>query len=284
MIFVETALTGGLQGSLLKPERPSGLGVVVLGGSSGRVDVARAGLFADRGAVAIAMRWFGGEGQSPGICEIPLEMFAQATDRLIDEGCHRIAFLATSKGAEAALLVASYDPRVDVVVAFSPSSVVWANVGAGKDGFEWPPRSCFTHRGRPLPFVPHEAEALLSVSRLPPVRYLELFQQSLRTFAVLLPQAAIPIERVRAEVILVAGEDDALWPSATFAKALADRLRINGKAASLLLHPTAGHRVLLPGETMPRSTVNEHGGTDEADRELGCAAWSEISRHLEFAG
>ncbi len=238
MPFVETILTGALQGSLLALGRPSGLGAVVLGGSSGRVDVARAGLLADRGAMAIAMRWFAGPGQSPGICEIPLETFALATDRLIEEGCDRIAFLGTSKGAEAALLVASYDPRIDAVVAFSPSSVVWANTGPGADGIGWPLRSSFTHRGAPLPFVPHEAEALLSVNRLPPVRYLELFQKSLRTFASLLPQAAIPIERARAEIILVAGEDDALWPSAMFARALADRLRINGRAASLVLHAT----------------------------------------------
>ena len=68
-----------------------------------------------------------------------------------------------------------------------------------------------------------------------------------------------------------------------FARALADRLRINGKAASLVLQATAGHRVLLPGETTPKSTVNEHGGTDEADRELGRAAWAEMARVLKFA-
>ena len=283
MPFLEIALTEGLQGSLLKPERQSGWGVVVLGGSSGRVDAARAGLFADRGAVAVALRWFGGEGQTPGICEIPLESFAPAIQRLIEEGCDRIALVGTSKGAEAALLVASHDPRVDAVVAISPSSVVWANTGPGKDGIEWPLRSSFTHRGAPLPFVPHEAEALLSISRVPPVRYVELFHKSLQTFAKHLPQAAIPIERARAAVTLVAGEDDALWPSATFARALADRLAASGKAASLILHSTAGHRVLLPGETTPRSTVNAHGGTDEADRELGRAAWSTISRLLKFA-
>jgi len=281
--FQEIALTQGLQGSLLKPERQGGWGVVVLGGSSGRIDVARAGLFADRGAVAVALRWFGGQGQSPGICEIPLETFTPAIDRLVEEGCDRIALVGTSKGAEAALLIASHDPRIEAVVAFSPSSVVWANHGPGRDGIGWPMRSSFMHRGAPLPFVPYDAEALLSVDRRPPVRYLELYHKSLQTFAAELPRAAIPIERARADVILVAGEDDALWPSATFAKALSDRLKAGGKIASLVLHPTAGHRVLMPGETTPRSTVNVHGGTDEADRELGRAAWSEISRLLGFA-
>ena len=42
-------LTGELQGTLLKPQFSNGLGVVVLAGSSGRVDVARANLFAMTG-------------------------------------------------------------------------------------------------------------------------------------------------------------------------------------------------------------------------------------------
>jgi len=282
MDFSEEVLTGGLQGSLLRPESGSGMGVVVLGGSSGRIDLARAGLFAERGVLAIALRWFGGEGQSPGICEIPIEIFSQAIDLLREEGCDRIGFVGTSKGAEAALLVASYDQRVDIVVAVSPSSVVWANVGPGKDGFEWPLRSCFSHRGSPFPFVPHEAEALLSVNRLPPIHYLGLFEESLRSFAGHLLPAAIPIERSRAEIVLVAGGDDALWPSAAFAEALSARLEAHGKVASLVIHAAAGHRVLLPGESTPKSTVNAHGGTDVADRELGRAAWAEIARIFHF--
>src|SRR5437763_15275596 len=97
----EVVLTGDLQGTLLMPEQRSQIGTVVLAGSSGRVDVTRAKLFAAQGAVALALRWFGGAGQVPGICEVPLETFFAATDRLIHEGCQRIAFIGTSKGAEA---------------------------------------------------------------------------------------------------------------------------------------------------------------------------------------
>ena len=126
----EAGLSSDLQGSILKPAEPTGWGVVVLAGSSGRVEVARAKLFAGLGAVCIALRWFGGEGQAPGICEVPLEVFTRATDRLIEEGCERVAYVGTSKGAEAALLIATDDPRVRVVAAISPSSVVW--------GKHWP--------------------------------------------------------------------------------------------------------------------------------------------------
>lgn len=60
-------LAGEVQGALAIPGKASGLGVLILTGSSGRVDLDRARLFADRGAVALAQRWWGGEGQAPGI-------------------------------------------------------------------------------------------------------------------------------------------------------------------------------------------------------------------------
>ena len=81
----EASLSSDLQGSILKPAEQTGWGVVVLAGSSGRVDVARATLFAGLGAVCIALRYFGGERQPPGICELPLEVFTRATDRLIED-------------------------------------------------------------------------------------------------------------------------------------------------------------------------------------------------------
>jgi hypothetical protein len=64
--------------------------------------------------------------------------------------------------------------------------------------------------------------------------------------------ATIPIEKAWARVILVAGGDDALWPSDFFAQTLADRLMAAGQQALLITRPDAGHRVLLPGERLRR--------------------------------
>ena len=281
MEITETLLHGDVQGTLLKGAHCTSLGVLVLGGSSGRVDVARAKLFAVRGAVAIALRWFGGESQVPGICEVPLETFSLAVDRLVGEGCERIALIGTSKGAEAALLTAIYDQRVDVVVAISPSSVVWANIGAGRDGKEWPQRSSWTHRGIPLPFVPYDT-AWRSQPGSGLISYRELHIQSLRTFAAEAKAAAILAEKASAAHILVAGSDDALWPSDIFARSIHERLVAAGRRACLVQHPRAGHRVLLPGETTPRSTQHAHGGTDQSDFELGQEAWSEILAQLRL--
>jgi pimeloyl-ACP methyl ester carboxylesterase len=271
----EQAPGGGLLGTLVTPEACNGLGVIVLAGSSGRVDGARARLFAARGAVALALQWFGGEGQVPGICEVPLETFFAAVDRLAREGCERIAFIGTSRGAEAAVLAAIHDQRVDAVAAVSPSSIVWGNTGPGLDGVVWPQRSSWTRAGVPLPFVASDPywkrayrDGLLT--------YRSLFEQSLLRFAPEVEAATIAVEAARARMIFVAGGDDALWPSEMFARSMVERLAAFGKSARLVFHPEAGHRVLLPGEVTPRSTLHAHGGNDQADRALGRGAWDAI--------
>jgi len=43
-------------------------------------------LFAAQGCTALALRWFGGVDQVPGICEIPLETFTAACSKDAIEG------------------------------------------------------------------------------------------------------------------------------------------------------------------------------------------------------
>src|SRR5256886_6857344 len=199
----EASLSSDLQGSILKPAEQTGWGVVVLAGSSGRVDIARAKLFAALGAVCIALRYCGGERQPPGICEVPLLVFTRATDRLIEEGCERVAYVGTSKGAEAALLIATDDPRVRVVAAISPSCVVWANTGPGLDGVAWPQRSSWTRGGVPLPFIKYD-ETWRPERREGLVTYRSLYERSLQIAADNLSAATIPVEKAQAAIILVA--------------------------------------------------------------------------------
>ena len=74
----------------VRPTLPCGTGVVLLAGSSGRVDVSRAALLAGHGASVLAIRWFGGPGQQPGPYDVPLETIVDALDLLAPE-CDRLA-------------------------------------------------------------------------------------------------------------------------------------------------------------------------------------------------
>src|SRR5688500_4755847 len=133
-----------------RPRDGAGTRVLVLAGSSGRLDVGRADVLASAGATALALRWFGGVGQPAVPCEVPLETFTQALDLLTAE-CDRLAVMGLSYGAEAALLTAVRDPRITVVVALAPTDVVWE--GHHQDDAD-PRRSKWTWHGEPLPFIP----------------------------------------------------------------------------------------------------------------------------------
>lgn len=278
---VEHEVTDPGEGVLFEPRGGSRSAVLVLSGSSGRVDRERARLLARQGLLALALRWFGGPGQPPGICEVPLETFVAGVELLRSRGAERVGVLGLSKGAEGALLAAVHEPRVDVVVALSPSALVWSNVGPGLDGNERPYRSCWTWRGQPLPFVPMDDSWQCAEPDGVPAAIRGWYDLSERTFAERLAAAAIPLEETRAEVLLVAGGDDAMWPSLRYAEQLAARRGPSGAAVRLITHGAAGHRPRFPGESPAApSPTFAYGGTSQADAHLGALAWPAILEAL----
>ena len=264
---------------------PSGVdpvaGILVLSGSSGRVERGRVRLLAQHGVVALSLRWFGDVGQSPGICEVPLEGFSPAIDRLATY-VDFLAVLGVSKGAEAALLLGTRDPRLSVVIACSPTSVVWANLGAGTDGVSRPLRSSWTAGGKSLPFVPYDDHFAVPTSAGLPA-YRTLYERSLEAFAPRVPDASIPVERISGDVIAVGGGDDLVWPSVRFAQEIADRRAAHGLTTTVLTEAGAGHRFVLPGETPLSSGVTmAYGGSPSADAALGQRVWAAMERALHF--
>jgi hypothetical protein len=196
-----------------EPEEPCGTGVLVVAGSSGRTDTARADLLAAHG---------------------------------------------------------SLDPRLCAVVGFSPSAVVWPGFADGRWSSHW------TRDGASLPFVPFDEEWTPGAD---PPAYRGLYEASLPGPA----QAVIPVERIAGDVVLVSGGDDRVWPSTAFAAQIAERRRAHGLDTTVVDHPAAGHRTVLPGEEVVVAGQSmARGGTPEADAELGRMAWPEIVRALRL--
>lgn len=261
----------GPEGVLVIPEKHCGTAVLTVGGSSGRVDGDRARLLAAHGALAMSIRWFGGPGQPAGPRLVPLETFTDALDRLAPE-CDRLVIAGTSFGAEAALLVASYDERVDGCIGFAPSAYVWGYVEP--DGSQV---SHWSYDGRSVPAIPFDVRWTPDTD---PPAYVGCYRQSLRTAdAATVASATIPAERI-GELLLVAGGDDQVWPAADFAERLAARRRSRGLPTDLVTGRDAGHRTLLPGEQpVSAGQAMRRGGTDATNRELGALAWPHV-RHL----
>lgn len=253
------------------PAEPSGTGVLLLAGSSSRVENGRAELLATHGARVRAMRWFGGEDQRPTPHEVPIELFIEQIG-ILRRDCDRVIVFGTSFGAEAALVTATLC-SVDAVIAAAPTSVVWAGAHDGAWSSHW------TLAGDPVPYVPFDHDWIPDGD--PPV-FRELYASSMHRFPEKATAARIPVERIGGEVLLIVGGDDLVWPSGCFAQQIVAARRVARLVTSLVSHPDAGHRLLLPGEQPATGgTRMARGGTPQADAELGERAWPEILRVLD---
>ncbi|HEY6295170.1 MAG TPA: acyl-CoA thioesterase/bile acid-CoA:amino acid N-acyltransferase family protein [Streptosporangiaceae bacterium] len=148
-VSVQTVARNGFAATLFTPAsvKPGTPAVVVLGGSEGGELTLTADGLALIGFPALTLGYFQEPGLPRCLCSIPLEYFVRAIGWLRAQPVARgrpVVLYGVSRGAEGALLIASYEPHlVDAVVASSPSNVI---VGAyGGPGPAW------TLHGRPLP-------------------------------------------------------------------------------------------------------------------------------------
>ena len=230
--------------------------VLSLGGSEGGLGsdhVER--LLASRGYPVLQLAYFGVDGLPGELREIPLEYLTRALERLrADVAAERVVVLGISRGGELALILGSRFPElVDGVVAYAPSSVVNSSLDCGP---------AWTYGGRPLA----AATCAEFGSTSPASR-----------------AAIIPVERIDGPLLIVAGIADAVWPAASYAAAVAERLDEHDRPAAIqTVVPQAGHGVVAAIPYLP----NTLGPADlpesrEGDALARTASWSQMLALLE---
>ncbi len=261
----------GIEGVRWIPDSSSGIAALVLAGSSGRVDSARAELLARHGVIAESIQWFGGPGQNEGPWDIPLELFLERVADLA-QTADRVVVLGTSFGSEAALLTGAHSPHVSAVVAFAPSDVVWAGVRRDESL-----TSHWTLGGRALPYVDFVDDWEPNTD---PPAFVGLYEECRRRFPERVFAAAIPVQDID-QVLLVVGGDDQVWPSLAMAEVIKARRHEHGLETTLVFDPDAGHRTVLPGEPVVSAGMRmQRGGTEASDLRLGAAAWTHLKALL----
>jgi dienelactone hydrolase len=273
---------------------PAGSGphpvVIVLSGSGGGFDIDKAAVLSRHGFATFALSYFGIPPLPSWLHRVPLEYFEAALGWLSSQpgvDSNRIGVFGISRGAEAALLLATRFPQIRAVVAWAPSSTAWAAGGEDKSTREIIP--CWTWRGERLPFAPLPLKRFMWRSAFPvvalkrPVMFVNLFRAGLRNRTDV-ERAAIPIEKIRGPVLLVSGGDDHLWPAGEMAQALVGRARRFDFAHAVehLHFPHAGHMLRYPHlPTTSRFSRNKHlrgarfsfGGNAAADAEAQSEGW-----------
>ena len=260
----------------------AGPAILVLGGSEGgigRGTQRTATALQAQGFSVLALSYHRAPGQPPHLEEIPLEYFGTALAWLrrqpeVDPG--RVGILGVSKGAEAALLVATRDPEIAAVVAALPSSIVWQGASFDRSGeFD----SSWSEQGRPLEHVRYgrwkwwrEMTPILTEA-------LEAVPADSGAF--------IPVERAEADVLLVCGEADSLWPSCPMARQVEARANERGgPQVTLLAYPEAGHAAFgqpLEGGDPGYSQLDMTGGTDAGNNRARGHGWPRVVAFLRSA-
>ena len=200
--------------------------VLIFGGSEGGLSTALdAALLASHGFPTLALAYFAAPGLPANLERIPLEYFARAArwlDRRSGADPARLVVVGGSRGAEAALLLASLYPHLFAgAIGLSPSAFV-------KQGYD--PHvlntkiAAWTLHGRPIVYRsaahPHGG--------------------------------TIPVQRITADVLLSAGLEDQLTLGYGEEQTITQHLRkLRGRRVVTLIYEHAGHLVDAPVPYLP---------------------------------
>ena len=284
----------GLVGTFFGPAdgtaRP---GVLVVGGSDGGLSEGMAALFASHGFAVLALAYFRAEHLPPDLMEIPLEYFETAIrwlGRRASVAAGGLGVVGRSRGGELALLLAATFPEITAVVGYVPSGVVHAGIAASPAAGA-APRSAWTYRGKPLPFVPPPIDGRspgpATASPDAPLELTPLFLKCLQDRAAV-EAAAIAVERIRGPVLLISGEDDRLWPSPVLAEIAAARLAAHTRAVTHLRYSGAGHMIGPVGLPATANTILHPlrgramalGGTPAGNAAAAADSWPRVLQFL----
>lgn len=255
----------------------------MLGGSEGGHHPADADAFASEGFVALSYAYFGSPDTPAALERIPLEYLVAGIDELQAAAPGQpVGVVGGSRGAEAALLLASIDSRVRAVVSVVGSGVVTPGIDYGLGHLRDIVSAgtvAWTHAGRDLPSLPHvggeRLDAVLSQADVVRLRdtYASLDEVDLDS-------VAIPVERSDAAILAISAADDQMWDSPGLSEVSFERLEHHGhQRARRHVVLNAGHAIAgFPRPPMPTrfpgpGVTFESGGEPELNAQAQSEAW-----------
>lgn len=221
--------------------------ILLLGGAGGGISRERAHIFASLGFSVLALAYFKAPGLPSLLTRVPLEYVEKAISWIRRSPLvhtQKIVMIGVSRGAELALLSASYLPlEIQGIVGYAAPSAVYP-------GFESLLDPAWVYKGQsvspaaPLKIAMNSSEGK---DQNNPLCFLSFFLEGM-TDQASFQKALIPVENIRCPILLFSGGDDQIWPSCTFARQIQSRLK-QARSISRCIHrsyPHAGHSI-APG-------------------------------------
>lgn len=256
---------GRMQGFRFIPKEKSHKGLVIcFGGSEGSPNFETAKRLAEEGYETFALFMFGMKNQEQTLRKIPLEQFEDVINYINKniKDNKPISVLGASKGAEYALNLASKYSEIDNLILISPSSYNFAGLDFNDYGSSW------TYKGEQLPYIDIKKSSFSSFLKniiVPtiiksPISYRETYESAIEQDSSN-QEKLIPVKNVKANVLMIAGEDDLMWDSFAMAKKIKDQ---NPKA-KIYSYKEAGHIFASNGVLNLGKIRIATGGTTESN-------------------
>ncbi|UPV99725.1 dienelactone hydrolase family protein [Halorussus gelatinilyticus] len=262
--------------------------VVTLHGSHALVPHALSRTLASHGYATLALQYAGADGLPESVADVPVEYFRRATRWLTDrEGVAdgRVGYVGISRGVEAALIAGAQFEGRTTVVGYSGGGVYGPSVNAAATTVtDW--ASAWTEGGDPLADAAavrttfsavRDAQSECETAACVPETVGEWVGEAVRE------RAVIPVEDVEGPILLLAGTDDATWPSAALSSLAIDRLDRRGHDAPyrLRVYEGAGHVFGLPyRDYTGDATRPKYGGSPSANAAAAANSWPVVLRYL----
>jgi bile acid acyltransferase/acyl-CoA thioester hydrolase-like protein/acyl-CoA thioester hydrolase/bile acid acetyltransferase-like protein len=286
-------ITDEFIGDFFYSENPQNKTILWLGGSGSNLAINSlvCAPLASRGFNVLSVPFFGEKGLPEKLSRIPLEyfekVFAWLAKHPMTSG-KEFRILGMSKGAEAALLLASRYPFIHRMVLWAPHAYCFQGI-AFKNESSW------TYAGKDLPYIEMKniwvIESMLHcMIKNEPFGFTPTFKKSL-TRAKNKESARIQVENAQADLLMVTSTDCGMWNTYEGSVEIMDRLKRNNYPHSydLVVYEDAGEPYLVPyvipvsinSVKMAPRLVLSTGGTLRGNAYARADAWK---RAIEFLG
>lgn len=187
--------------------------LIVMSGSDGGMTLTKqeSEFYHRNGIPALALALFKTKQTPKELSRIPVEYVEKAIAWLKEQGYEKIGIDGTSKGSEMALLAASMFSDLSCVIARVPSHFVSEGLsGSGKDKAP-SGTSCWSYRGKELPYAPYRSRTFNNLKMF--LREKAMHIITFNRDKEVTPETLIPIEKIKAPILMLSSQHDEVWPS-----------------------------------------------------------------------
>lgn len=176
---------------------------------------------------------------------IDLNYFSEVIQWLTEQQTQsEILVIAHSRGTEAATWLAAEHEVIKKLVLIAPASHFFQGVQPSLEATFSHPTSAWRIGDNSIAFVPYKVTEALKQQTIEYAMKGQLCPCSksvyLHSIAAALPGSELPVNSIKADVLLMAAADDPVWPALPMAKNLAGRMQSAGIKATLSIQ-SGGH-------------------------------------------